>query len=116
MVVEATASSLQDYAAGLTEVRASGHRAEGGSGARRRGRTAVRTRVGLSHLGGGVGLRRGERSGVDDAAASEWGTLERPRFACQLGKLSEDAYSLDFRAPFSPFQALAVAVAALEEY
>ncbi len=54
-------------------------------------------------------IRRGGSS-----SAAEDAVDRRPKLLLQLGKVGEHAFSLDFRAPLSPFQALAVAVAAFE--
>lgn len=58
------------------------------------------SRAGRGAAGQEVGWARGEGKG--------------PKPVLQLGKMGDLRFSLDFRAPFSPFQALAVAIAAFE--
>ena len=47
-------------------------------------------------------------------AASWASTGKPPAPLLQLGKVGHDVFSLDFREPFSPFQALVCAVAVFE--
>jgi hypothetical protein len=78
---------------------------------------------GVSGAGGGGGgsvgaLGRGWSRAGRGAAGQEvgWarGEGKGPKPVLQLGKMGDLRFSLDFRAPFSPFQALAVAIAAFE--
>jgi len=65
-------------------------------------------------LGGGGGEREGGVSAAAAAAVEEdlWGSSGEQPVVWQMGKVGENAFSLDFRGPFSVFQALAVAMAA----
>lgn len=65
---------------------------------------AVRDERGSGEGGGGAVL-------VGDG---EWPLERQSRAILQLGKMGEDRFSLDFRPPLSPFQALAIAISVHE--
>jgi len=46
--------------------------------------------------------------------ASEWFSERQSSAILQLGKMGEGRFSLDFRSPLSPFQAMAIAVSTFE--
>jgi hypothetical protein len=80
----------------------------------------------------GGGLEKGGGGGISPAAAATaaaaaaaaavalredlWGSSGEGRgpVLWQMGKVGENAFSLDFRGPFSAFQALGLAMAAFE--
>ncbi len=66
---------------------------------------------GSSGAGTGAGSAAAFGLGAEEAG---WSREKGPRPVLQLGKVGENRFSLDFRGPFSPFQALAVAIAAFE--
>ena len=60
----------------------------------------------IYHIGGKGSLRI--------AKVEDWSLERGPRPLLQIGKVGEDRFSLDFRPPFSPFQAMVIAIAAFE--
>lgn len=60
----------------------------------------------------GVGTGSGRQGSVTN---EEWPFTRPNRATLQLGKIGEDRFSLDFRWPLSPFQALCMALSVHEK-